>query len=206
MGTNEINLVLCILLLLAIIGILFYVSLQKTMNLVSEKNRQMPGSYVWLNLTPLFGIFWPFIFNSSLAKSIENELKDNGSNEKVNLYPGTIVYPISFLFLTNLAYSSYTTVSKTLDYGTLYLSALFLFATFYFWIVFWRQTLRFKKILQGRDVVSTPESAYSVLLLLIIVGSFLLGGYLYNEYVIKYRDTSEVGRSSNELFKSNDSD
>lgn len=206
MGANEINIVLCILLLLAIIGILFYVSLHKTMNLVSEKNRQMPGSYVWLNLTPLFGIFWPFIFNSSLAKSIENELKDKGSNEKVNLYPGTIVYPISFLFLTNLAYSSYTTVSKTLDYGTLYLSALFLFATFYFWIVFWRQILRFKKILQGRDVVSTPESAYSVLLLLIIVGSFLLGGYLYKEYVIKYRDTSEAGRSSNELFKSNDSD
>jgi hypothetical protein len=170
MSQSELNtIILVVCLLLVTVNVLFYITLQTTMNLVSEKNRQMPGSYVWFNLVPIFGIFWPLIFNPSLAKSIENELKDKGSDEKVNLYPGTIVYPISFLFLTNLTYSSYTTFSNTLNYGSLYLSALFLFSTFYFWIVFWKQTLRFKKILQGRHVVSTPESAYSIFLLIIVV-------------------------------------
>jgi len=179
MSESAINLIIVFICLsLIAINILYYYSLQTTMNLVSDKNRQMPGSYVWFNLIPIFGFFWPLIFNASLAKSIENELKDKGSDEKVNLYPGTIVYPISFLFLTNLTYSSYTTFSSTLNYGTLYLSALFLFSSLYFWFVFWRQTLRFKKILQGRQVTSTPESMYSFFLILIILASLLLGAFL----------------------------
>ncbi len=179
MSESAINLVIVFICLsLIAINILFYYSLQTTMNLVNDKNRQMPGSYVWLNLIPVFGIFWPFIFNAALAKSIENELKDKGSDEKVNLYPGTIVYPISFLFLTNLTYSSYTTFSSTLNYGTLYLSALFLFSSLYFWFVFWRQTLRFKKILQGREVISSPESTYAIILITVISTVLFLGGFL----------------------------
>ena len=124
------NTVIIVGLLLPLICIFFYVSLNSTMNLVSEKNRQMPGSYVWFNLISVFGIFWPLIFNSSLAKSIENELKDKGIDEKVNLFPGTLVYPISFLFLTNLAYSSFTTFSLSLNYGSLYLADYSFFQLF----------------------------------------------------------------------------
>jgi hypothetical protein len=76
MSESAINLVIVFICLsLIAINILFYYSLQTTMNLVSDKNRQMPGSYVWFNLIPIFGFFWPLIFNASLAKSIENELK-----------------------------------------------------------------------------------------------------------------------------------
>jgi hypothetical protein len=207
MSESAINLIIVFICLsLIAINILFYYSLQTTMNFVSDKNRQMPGSYVWFNLIPIFGFFWPLIFNASLAKSIENDLKDKGSDEKVNLYPGTIVYPISFLFLTNLTYSSYTTFSSTLNYGTLYLSALFLFSSLYFWFVFWRQIIRFKKIIQGRQVISAPESRYSIVLVAVILAVLFLGGYLYKEYVLDAQQNMDSYDSRSTLFKSNVSD
>ena len=180
METNKIFIALAILCIILVI--LFYISLQTTMDLVSSKNRQMPGAYVWLNFIPIFGIFWPFIFNASLAKSIENELKDKGSEEKVNLYSGTIVYPISILFLTNLSYSSYTTFSNSIDYGILYLFGLFLFSTFYFWIVFWEQVIRFKKILQGQ-VASAPESVYFPVYLFVFIFCAFIYFYFENYLV-----------------------
>lgn len=112
------------------------------MNLISKKNRQMSGSYVWYNLVPFLGIFWPLIFNSCLAKSIENEFKDKGIDEKVNLYSGTLVYPVSILFLITLVYS---TGFNSFDSGNLYLIELFGFSTLSFWIGFWVRISELKK-------------------------------------------------------------
>ena len=47
---------------------------QNTMNNISESNRIMSGNYIWLNLIPIFNIFWMIIFNSALNKSIDAEI------------------------------------------------------------------------------------------------------------------------------------
>lgn len=53
--------------------IFFLLSLQKTMNVVSEENRKMPPSNVWLMLIPLFNIVWQFIMVNKIAESITEE-------------------------------------------------------------------------------------------------------------------------------------
>lgn len=60
-----------------IVPYIFYIiTLQSTLNAISEGNRQMPSSNVWLLLIPLFGTIWHFIVIGKLADSIRNEAND----------------------------------------------------------------------------------------------------------------------------------
>ncbi len=61
------------LLLLLITVIFFLLTLQKTMNAISEENRKMAPSNVWLMLIPIFNIVWQFIMVDKIAQSIGAE-------------------------------------------------------------------------------------------------------------------------------------
>jgi hypothetical protein len=61
-----------------IIGILFLLTLSRTLALCSPRNRTMEPGQVWLNLIPLFGIVWMFITIIRLSESLQNEYRSRG--------------------------------------------------------------------------------------------------------------------------------
>ena len=58
--------------------IFFYITIQNTLKVISERNRQMPPGQVWLCLIPLFGIAWNFVVLERLSNSISLELRKYG--------------------------------------------------------------------------------------------------------------------------------
>ena len=72
-GTFEIFFLLAVFIIILIPGILFLLTLQKTMNVVSPQNRKMPPSNVWLMLIPIFNIVWQFIMVDKISESIMEE-------------------------------------------------------------------------------------------------------------------------------------
>lgn len=140
-----------VLLLLIIIGggitvfVLFQLTLQRTMDAVSPKNRQMSGGSVWLNLIPVFNLVFPFIFNNALKNSIEMEYFDRKIAKPVNLATGAVVYPlmtILSIFFSILYYVSY-------DESLSILSGLAGLTNFITQIVFWTQVASHKKVMLG---------------------------------------------------------
>ena len=61
------------ILLIIIPYILFLLTLQKTLNVISPENRKMPPGNVWLMFIPIFNIFWQFIMAGRIADSIRDE-------------------------------------------------------------------------------------------------------------------------------------
>ena len=53
--------------------ILFLLTLQKTLQIISPENRKMPPGNVWLMFIPLFNIVWQFIMVSRIADSMRDE-------------------------------------------------------------------------------------------------------------------------------------
>ncbi len=54
-------------------GIFFLLTLQNTLKSISEENRKMPPSNVWLMFIPLFNLVWQFIMVDKIAQSIGAE-------------------------------------------------------------------------------------------------------------------------------------
>jgi hypothetical protein len=56
-----------------VVGILYIMSLQKALQVISEENRKMPPGQVWLLLIPFFNIIWSFIVVTRIADSFHDE-------------------------------------------------------------------------------------------------------------------------------------
>lgn len=74
-GATELILIVPLLLfVLSFIPLIFYLlTLQNTLNEVTDENRKMQPGQVWLALIPLFGIVWQFIIVNNLADSLKAE-------------------------------------------------------------------------------------------------------------------------------------
>jgi hypothetical protein len=63
-----------IFLLIAVVPLIFFLlNLQNTLKVISEENRKMSPSNVWLMLIPFFNIVWQFIMVDRIADSISVE-------------------------------------------------------------------------------------------------------------------------------------
>lgn len=63
-----------VLLLIFIIPyILFLLTLQNTLKIISPESRKISPGQVWLMLIPLVGFFWQFLVVARIADSIKNE-------------------------------------------------------------------------------------------------------------------------------------
>ena len=69
----SLGLGLFFLALFLIPAIFFLLTLQNTLKAISEENRRMPPSNVWLLFIPLFNIVWQFIVVDKIAQSIGAE-------------------------------------------------------------------------------------------------------------------------------------
>ncbi len=142
------------------INIWYYISLQTAMDAVSIRNRSMSGGLIWLNIIPIFGFIWPFIFNSAIKHSYLNEFKDLGIKDNVSLVSG-IIYPVMILLFTLLNYVIPLLVFGSYDYrfyvysdeGILFIILAFatLIASLVLWIVFWTKVVNLKNTLMSHS-------------------------------------------------------
>ena len=58
--------------------IFYLLTLQKTLEEVSQENALMPPGQVWLILIPVFGAIWSFIVVERIANSLEAEFAQRG--------------------------------------------------------------------------------------------------------------------------------
>jgi hypothetical protein len=74
-GATEIILIFIVIGVMLIPQIFYLISLQKTLNEVSNENRKMQPNLVWLVLIPIFGLIWQFIVVNGIASSLQDEFK-----------------------------------------------------------------------------------------------------------------------------------
>lgn len=151
-----------------IIFILFNLSLQKAMNVVSNANRKMDGGMVWLVLVPLLNLVWPFIFNNALRTSYKNEFNQKGISHPVNLVSGFIypsaqvllllLYAITAVMAEEIArssyYGNYSGANSLVGFsqGILILITLVGLASLVFWIIFWVNVNSLRTILDNHNL------------------------------------------------------
>ena len=75
LGATEIILIFIVIGVMLIPKIFYLISLQKTLNEVSNENRKMQPNFVWLVLIPIFGLIWEFIVVNGIASSLQDEFK-----------------------------------------------------------------------------------------------------------------------------------
>jgi hypothetical protein len=75
--------VMCVAMTIGLaIAIAFYLTLSKALSRCKARNRTMEPGQVWLNLIPVFGIFWIFVTVSRISESLKNEYYDRGWDER----------------------------------------------------------------------------------------------------------------------------
>lgn len=74
MADNDSWIIIFVVVILILVPyILFLLTLQKTLQIISPENRRMPPGNVWLMFIPLFNIVWQFIMVSRIADSLMEE-------------------------------------------------------------------------------------------------------------------------------------
>ena len=136
---------IALLLVFVIPAILFFLSQQKTLQVISPENREMSPGSVWLQLIPVFGMIWQFIVVIRIAHSISKEMVSKIGesildNSQVQL-KGTDESPT---YTIGIAYCILTTLGVIINYSTMHSSSfLALFGSFFVltgmvcWIIYW---------------------------------------------------------------------
>lgn len=156
---------LVILLTLAIltINIWYYISLQTAMDTISQRNRSMSGGLVWLNIIPIFGYVWAFVFNSAVKNSFKKEFKELGIKQHASLISG-MIYPGFTILFTIFIYAVPYVLYGTFDINYVYYSSdgvlviliciISLIANIVFWINFWINVVSLKNQLQSSSLTN----------------------------------------------------
>ncbi|HJO94206.1 MAG TPA: hypothetical protein QF753_12455 [Victivallales bacterium] len=77
-STFEIASIVVVTIIIVILKICFLLSLYKSLQLAGHKNRRMTPGLVWLNLIPVFNLFWLFYTCAKVAEAIKNKLDKKG--------------------------------------------------------------------------------------------------------------------------------
>jgi hypothetical protein len=170
--------------------------LVKTMNNITESNRYMSGNYVWLNLIPIFNIFWILIFNSALNKSIEAEIKHKKINYRFLGITG-ILFPLvtygTFLSYLILEISGVVNDSESISELTLITFIFSLMAIVWGWLYYTAEIASFNKM----NTVAEETNYVRIALYTIVIISVLLTLFLSYNYWENYTAQQQYERSLN---------
>jgi hypothetical protein len=140
-----------ILIILPILGftlipmIFFLIAQQDVLKAIKPENRTIQPNEVWLQLIPLFNLYWQFIVVDRISDSIRNEIVER--------------HPVSFGATSNSAFPIYTDERPTYNLGRAYcilgligvLGFFILFPLFFAgfaaticWILYWVQIAEHK--------------------------------------------------------------
>jgi len=150
-----------LLLAFVIPAILFILSQQNTLRVISPENRKMSPGAVWLQLIPFFGVVWQFIVVIRIAHSISKEMTSKiGESILDNSQVQIKETDESPTYTIGIAYCILTTLGFIINYTTMYSpSNLRLFGSIFFltgmvcWIIYWVRLVKAKNKLVGLSVV-----------------------------------------------------
>jgi hypothetical protein len=160
------GMMVCLLIFLAvylIVYILFMLNLHRTLNAVSERNRELTPGLVWLSMIPLFNIIWNVIMVPKISNSLRNEYEDRGwstSNEGFARVSGMIW---AWGGVVNIVFSVFQNVAQAADMAPIAMVIGLLgcplgIAIFVCWIMFWVQTYQYRKRLETEGRGYEPGS------------------------------------------------
>jgi len=91
-----IGIVIVFILAILTVFILFLLNLQKTLNACLQENRAMEPGLVWINLIPLFSMFWMIWTVIKIRDSLQKEYEARSldTTEVTNTYNMGLVYGI----------------------------------------------------------------------------------------------------------------
>ncbi len=151
-----------IVLLLAFVipAILFLLAQQRTLQVISQENREMSPGSVWLQLIPVFGLVWQFIVVIRIANSISKEMASKIGGSILDHSPVQIKETDeSPTYIIGIAYSILTTIGGTVNYLTAHstsnlrlLGSMFFFTGMVCWIIYWVRLVKTKNKLVGFSV------------------------------------------------------
>lgn len=136
-------------------AVFFLLTQQNTLKLIQPINRTINPGQVWLQLIPVFNLYYQFVVVTGISNSLQREFNsyfnDSDSilpDERVTgatggkrpLYSSGMTYCWLFLISTG---------GRWLPSFFSLLSGLVSFAAIVFWIVYWVQLVEYKKKLQG---------------------------------------------------------
>ncbi len=133
------------LLLFLVPAVLYLITLQRTLQVISSENRRMPPGQVWLLLIPLFNLVWQFVVVNKLSHSIRLEcirLNIPTKQEKPTFDLGniqSILLIIGFMPVIGI---------------------FFTFCAFICWIIYWVQVTGWRKKIianQGNDLLDAER-------------------------------------------------
>ena len=118
--------------------ILFLLNLQKTLNACSQENQAMVPGLVWLNLIPLFSMFWMIWTVIKIRDSLQKEYEARSldTTEVTNTYNMGLVYGI--LSVGGLIFQFFPVIGIVSPIATLV-----------FMILYWVKTSECRKILSS---------------------------------------------------------
>jgi hypothetical protein len=156
----------------------------------------MSGNYIWLNLIPIFNIFWIIIFNSALNKSIEAEIRQKEINFKFLGITG-ILYPMviyaTFLAGLVIEISGVFNDSESISELTFITFVFSLMAIVWSWLFYTAEIAAFNKM--NIDGLETNYRKFAVYLIVIIsILLVLFFSYDYWGFLFEIEDGIERGR------------
>ena len=185
-GTTELLLLFSIL---PIILIVKHNSLfRKTMDNISESNRYMSGNYIWLNLIPIFNIFWIMIYNYALNKSIKCEIREKKLNFRFLGITG-ILYPmvtyatfLSYLIIEISGGSNFDKSISELFFITLLFSGM---ASIWGWLFYIAEISSFNKMNTKGEATNIVSTVTYIIVIISVVTFVILSYNYWNNYNIK---------------------
>lgn len=143
---------LIFLLLFLVLAVLFIFTQQNILKVIRSENRELNPGQVWLQLIPLFNLYWQFVVVTRIADSISRQnasfqddsilgIPDYDAVEAIGKRPTYkigMAYCILFIANTILSYISDLKAFQ----GVIALGALTC------WIIYWGQLLENKKKIQ----------------------------------------------------------
>src|SRR6185437_12481277 len=76
---TRLGLVFTYFLIITVLLIFYYLTLQNTLKSIAPENRTMQPAMIWLQCIPLFGNIWQFFVVIAIAQSLTNEFKSRQS-------------------------------------------------------------------------------------------------------------------------------
>jgi hypothetical protein len=129
---------------------LFALAIIKTLNEISEKNRKITPTLVWLLVIPGFNVLWNFFVALRLSQSLKDELDER--NFEVQGKP-TLIIGLAYAIISSSALfiPPPKDVQHSLVYGVIGIAAIVTF------VQYWMKINWYKKVLQNDLVENDKE-------------------------------------------------
>ena len=176
------------LVLIVILIIRHNLLLKNTMDNITESNRHISGNLVWLNMIPIFNIFWIIIFNSALNKSIEAEIQHKQLNFRFLGITG-ILYPFvicgTLLSYIVLEISGITNSSESISELTLITVIFSSMAIIWGWLYYFVEIASFNKMNTESEETNYRKIAIYFIVIVSVLLTLVLSYNYWNNYTIQ---------------------